>query len=102
MSFESFPKDFSASDELAVVLFNLISASSSLDRKKLQEYGDITRAFFSKDDPFEGSSLDGYAMELYLWIGLKLDAPELADSYERSIQETWPRLFPSKRDTSVA
>lgn len=66
--------------------------------EELNAYAFMTDALFRYEiDKEELSRFDrvtgGFMLELSEWVGIKLDAPEMADNYGQIIKESFPKIF---------
>lgn len=66
--------------------------------EELNAYAFMTDALFRYEMDKEGLSrfdqvTGGFMLELSEWIGLKLDAPEMADNYGETIKKGFPKIF---------
>ena len=61
------------------------------NRDELLAYGNMADAFvhYESNEAETGTidkAMDGFMLEISEWVGLKLDAPEMADEYGKSIK----------------
>lgn len=42
---------------------------------------------------FDEKYVNGFMLEIKLWMGLKDDAPDMAKGYEKGIKQAWPEAF---------
>lgn len=92
-------KEFQAYATVGKLMYEKILPLNREDNhEELDAYGFMTDALFRYEMDKEGLSrfdqvTGGFMLELSEWIGLKLDAPEMADNYGKIIKEAFPKIF---------